>query len=132
MKLTIVRLQHLTAQERSDLQKIWPLQDIPALEQRLDNCFQLYSARFNGRLLAAVQVAVTGDSATLSQLTVREETRRRGVGKYLLDDTLAQNPQILRWVIVQDGSETADVIASFMTSAGGEPLPDGQGYSING
>jgi len=128
MKLTIIRLQRLSAQDISDLQKIWPQEDIAALEQTLDDDHRLYAARFNDRLLAAVRMVVKEETGTLSQLTVREVTRRRGVGQYLLEDTLAQNPHITRWSVTLDGSEAAGVIAAFMQAAGFEAQPDGRGY----
>lgn len=128
MKLTIIRLQRLTAQDHSDLQKIWPQEDIAALEQTLDDDRRLYAARFNDRLLAAMRMVVKGETATLSQLTVREVTRRRGVGQYLLEDTLAQNPHITRWSMTPDGSEDAGVVAAFMQAAGFEAQPDGRSY----
>lgn len=128
MKLTVLRLQHLTAQDHIDLQKIWPLEDIPALEQMLDESHQLFVARFNERLLAALRMTVEEDTATLSQLTVREVTRRRGVGQYLLEETLAQNPQVFLWRATHNGSMADDVIAAFMQAAGFEQMPDLKNY----
>lgn len=118
MKLTIIRLQHFLMQDHSDLQKIWPQADSDQLEQQLDERHRLYAARFNERLLAAVQVVITGNEGRLSQLMVREVTRRRGVGLYLLEDTLAQNPHVTRWQIANDGTDGAEAIAAFMQAAG--------------
>ncbi|MBK0003120.1 aspartate 1-decarboxylase autocleavage activator PanM [Erwinia sp. S38] len=118
MKLTIIRLQQFSLQDHSDLQKIWPQADSHALEQQLDDQHQLYAALFNERLLAAVQVVITGNEGRLSQLMVREVTRRRGVGLYLLEDTLAQNPHITRWQVANDGDDSAETIAAFMQAAG--------------
>ncbi|MBN0430498.1 aspartate 1-decarboxylase autocleavage activator PanM, partial [Pseudomonas aeruginosa] len=52
MKLTIIRLQHFSDQDRIDLGKIWPSQDLSTLT--LDENHRLYAARFNERLLGAV------------------------------------------------------------------------------
>ena len=54
MKLTIIRLQHFSDQDRIDLGKIWPSQDLSTLT--LDENHRLYAARFNERLLGAVRV----------------------------------------------------------------------------
>lgn len=118
MKLTIIRLQQLSEQDRSDLKKIWPQSDINALAARLDEHHQLYAACFNDRLLGAVIVLISGIQARLSQLEVREVTRRRGVGLYLLEETLAQNPHVQHWSIDADGTSEPAVIAAFMHSAG--------------
>ncbi|CCG88937.1 aspartate 1-decarboxylase autocleavage activator PanM [Erwinia piriflorinigrans] len=118
MKLTIVRLQQLSEQDRSDIRKIWPQADIDALAARLDEHHQLYAARFNDRLLAAVIVLISGTQARMSQLEVREVTRRRGVGLYLLEDIQVQNPYVEHWSIAADGTSAPAVIAAFMHSAG--------------
>ncbi|HBY5376980.1 TPA: aspartate 1-decarboxylase autocleavage activator PanM, partial [Klebsiella pneumoniae] len=56
MKLTIIRLQHFSDQDRIDLGKIWPSQDLSTLT--LDENHRLYAARFNERLLGAVRVTL--------------------------------------------------------------------------
>lgn len=118
MKLTIIRLQQFSTQDHSDLQKIWPQADTKALELQLDEQHRLYAARFNDRLLAAVKLVITGNEGGLSQLMVREVTRRRGVGLYLLEDTLAQNPHVTHWQVTNDGTDSAEAIAAFMQAAG--------------
>ena len=74
MKLTIIRLQHFSDQDRIDLGKIWPSQDLSTLT--LDENHRLYAARFNERLLGAVRVILRGVEGELSDLCVREVTRR--------------------------------------------------------
>lgn len=118
MKLSVIRLQQLSAQDRIDLGKIWPRADLSALVQQLGSQQQLYAAKFNDRLLAAVQVTVQAGQGRLAQLEVREVTRRRGVGLYLVEEVLAQNPQILHWSLAQDGTSEEEVIAAFMQAAG--------------
>lgn len=120
MKLTIIRLQQLSEQDRSDLKKIWPQVDTEALEAQLNNQRRLYAARFNDRLLAAVRVDISGTKGMLSQLEVREVTRRRGVGLYLLEETLAQNADVTHWLVNNDGTSEPDVIAAFVQAAGFE------------
>lgn len=118
MKLTIIRLQQLSEQDRSDLKKIWPQVETEVLEARLDEQHQLYAARFNDRLLAAVNVQIMAGKGRLSRLDVREVTRRRGVGLYLVEEVLAQNPAVQHWSVTQDGTSEPAVIAAFMQAAG--------------
>lgn len=118
MKLTIIRLQQLSEQDRSDIKKIWPQANIAALESELNEAKQLYAARFNDRLLAAVRVTLSGSAGEMQQLEVREVTRRRGVGLYLVQEVMAQNPQVTQWGVSQDGSSAQQVIAAFMQAAG--------------
>ncbi len=116
MKLTIIRLDTFTEQDRIDLAKIWPQADANALD--VDENHRIYAARFNERLLGAVRVTLLGDEAALSALCVREITRRRGVGKYLLEETLADNPQIRRWQMAKTGAEDDAVMTAFMQALG--------------
>ena len=116
MKLTIIRLQHCSDQDRIDLGKIWPSQDLSALT--LDENHRLYAARFNERLLGAVRVTLRGVEGELSDLCVREVTRRRGVGQYLVEETLRDNPAINSWRVADHGVEDRDVMAAFMQALG--------------
>lgn len=54
MKLTIIRLENFSDQDRIDLQKIWPEYSPSSLQ--VDDNYRIYAARFNERLLAAVRV----------------------------------------------------------------------------
>ncbi|NYZ43125.1 aspartate 1-decarboxylase autocleavage activator PanM, partial [Escherichia coli] len=81
MKLTIIRLENFSDQDRIDLQKIWPEYSPSSLQ--VDDNHRIYAARFNERLLAAVRVTLSGTEGALDSLCVREVTRRRGVGQYL-------------------------------------------------
>lgn len=108
MKLTIERLTILTHQDLIDLAKIWPEQHFPGQQhpgQLREATWQrwinegkpLFAARFNDRLLGAVKVVVHGQRAELVDLCVREVTRRRGVGSYLMEETLRQLPEVKHW-----------------------------------
>ncbi|QUG73964.1 aspartate 1-decarboxylase autocleavage activator PanM [Erwinia sp. E602] len=132
MKLSVIRLQQLSAQDFIDLGKIWPRTELPALAQQLSSEQQLYAAKFNDRLLAAVKVGIEGAHGRLTQLEVREVTRRRGVGLYLLEEVLAHNPQVTRWWVAQDGSSDPEVISAFMQAAGFTPGADGWRKTCNG
>jgi len=69
MKLTIQRLASLTAQDRIDLAKVWPEIDIVQLEAQLSDTQRLYAARFNDRLLAALQLTLSGTQGKLPTST---------------------------------------------------------------
>ena len=116
MKLTIIRLQHFSDQDHIDLAKIWPSQDLAALT--LDDRQRIYAARFNERLLGAVRVTLSGVAGELSALCVREVTRRRGVGQYLVEEVLRDNPEISSWWIEDAGVEDRGVMAAFMQALG--------------
>ena len=116
MKLTIIRLQHFSDQDRIDLEKIWPSQDLSTLT--IDENHRLYAARFNERLLGAVRVTLRGVEGELSDLCVREVTRRRGVGQYLVEETLRDNPAINSWRVADHGVEDRGVMAAFMQALG--------------
>lgn len=118
MKLTIIRLHHFSDQDRLDLAKIWPAADIKTLEKALTEEQQIWAARFNDRLLAAVQVTIKGTQGELADFVVREVTRRRGVGSYLLAELLAQNPSITQWWLADSGVEERAMMAAFMQHSG--------------
>ncbi|MFD1800867.1 aspartate 1-decarboxylase autocleavage activator PanM [Mixta tenebrionis] len=129
MKLTIIRLQQLSEQDRIDLGKIWPGVDGRALESTLNENHRLYAARFNDRLLAAVELTIRGTQGKLERLEVREVTRRRGVGSYLLQETIAQNPSLTQLWIADDGRADQRIIAAFMQACGFRTQADGWVYS---
>ncbi|QUY46824.1 aspartate 1-decarboxylase autocleavage activator PanM [Serratia plymuthica] len=103
MKLTIERLTTLSPQDLIDLGKIWPQQQPQQWQSWLDGDRALFAARFNERLLGAVKIALDGDNAQLQDLLVREVTRRRGVGLYLVQDMQRQLPQVAHWQLSTAG-----------------------------
>lgn len=125
MKLTIQRLTSLTTQDRIDLTKVWPQIDISQLEAQLSETQRIYAARFNDRLLAALRLNIEGTQGKITHLSVREVTRRRGVGKYLLEETLAQNGALADWWIADDGEANQEVRAAFMQACGFRAQVDG-------
>ena len=116
MKLTIIRLETFSDQDRICLGKIWP-EWIPA-ESALNDNHRLYAARFNERLLAAVRVTLSADQGQLEDLCVREVTRRRGVGQYLLEEVMRDNPQVSRWLLSKAGAEESLEMAAFAKALG--------------
>jgi len=116
MKLTIVRLQTPDAQDYVDLGKIWPEYSPASLS--VDDTHRLYAARFNERLLGAVRVTLSGTEGALDSLRVREVTRRRGVGQYLVEELIRDNPEITAWWMTDVGVEDRSVMAAFMQAMG--------------
>lgn len=116
MKLTIIRLETFSAQDRICLGKIWP--SVVASDLGLDEAHRLYAARFNERLLAAVRITLDGNQGTLDDLCVREITRRRGVGQYLVEEVMRDNPQIARWTLSKSGVEESLEMAAFAKALG--------------
>lgn len=115
MKLTIIKLDSITRQDEIDLAKIWPHlpTDWPSW---LSDTRMIFAARFNDRLLGAVKVLVSDKGAELIDLCIREVTRRRGVGLYLLEDLQAQLPEVSLFFI-QAQPENA-VFDAFMLACG--------------
>lgn len=116
MKLTIIRLENFSDQDRIDLQKIWPEYSPSSLQ--VDDNHRIYAARFNERLLAAVRVTLSGTEGALDSLRVREVTRRRGVGQYLLEEVLRNNPGVSCWWMADAGVEDRGVMTAFMQALG--------------
>ncbi|RJT37639.1 aspartate 1-decarboxylase autocleavage activator PanM [Rahnella woolbedingensis] len=115
MKLTIQKLTSLSAQDLIDLAKIWPEQTESDWQASLQNDCALFAAVFNERILGAVKITLSGNQAEMSDLLVREVTRRRGVGLYLMEDLQAQLPQVKSWTMKADDDA---VTAAFMQACG--------------
>ena len=116
MKLTIVRLNNFSAQDLIDLGKIWP--EYSASSLSVDETHRIYAARFNERLLGAVRVTLSGTQGALDSLRVRDITRRRGVGQYLIEEVIRVNPDVSSWWMADVGVEDRSVMAAFMQALG--------------
>lgn len=123
MKLTIIRLFECSAQDEIDLAKIWPEYSSALLT--LNDTHRIYAAKFNDRLLGAVRVTLDGAQGALDSLRVREITRRRGVGQYLIEEVLRDNPEINRWWMADVAVEDREVMAAFMQALGFKNQPGG-------
>lgn len=123
MKLTIIRLVSFTEQDHIDLAKVWPEYSPASLE--VDETHRIYAARFNDRLLGAVRVTLSGTQAALDSLRVRDVTRRRGVGQYLLEEVIRDNPDITTWWITEAGVEDRSVMGAFAQAMGFTAEQDG-------
>lgn len=116
MKLTIVRLDNFSDQDLIDLGKIWP--EYSASSLSVDETHRIYAARFNERLLGAVRVTLSGTQGALDSLRVRDITRRRGVGQYLIEEVIRENPDVSSWWMADVGVEDRSVMAAFMQVLG--------------
>ena len=116
MKLTIVRLDNFSDQDLIDLGKIWP--EYSASSLSVDETHRIYAARFNERLLGAVRVTLSGTQGALDYLRVRDITRRRGVGQYLIEEVIRENPDVSSWWMADVGVEDRSVMAAFMQVLG--------------
>ncbi|QIG07353.1 aspartate 1-decarboxylase autocleavage activator PanM [Proteus sp. ZN5] len=117
MKLTIEKLTQLSEQDRIDLGKIW--QDVryqSALRNEISNENVLFVARFNERLLAACWVKLSDEKAVITDFMVRDVTRRRGVGHYLLTQCLSAYPDIDHWQAISLSVEESgyDIAHAFL------------------
>ncbi|POZ15562.1 aspartate 1-decarboxylase autocleavage activator PanM [Lelliottia aquatilis] len=116
MKLTILRLVSFSDQDHIDLGKIWPEYSPSSLA--VDETHRIYAARFNERLLGAVRVTLSGTQGALDSLRVREITRRRGVGQYLIEELTRDNPAVSCWWMSDIGVEDRTVMTAFMQALG--------------
>lgn len=123
MKLTIIRLEHFSDQDLIDLSKIWP--EYSAASLSVDETHRIYAARFNERLLGAVRVTLSGTQGALDSLRIRDVTRRRGVGKYLVEEVIQDNPDVSSWWMADVGVEDRAVMAAFMQVLGFTAQTDG-------
>ena len=115
MKLTIQKLTSLSVQDLIDLAKIWPEQTESDWQASLQNDRALFAAVFNERILGAVKITLDGNQGELSDLLVRDVTRRRGVGLYLMEDVQVQLPQVKSWTMK---GTPEPVLDAFMTACG--------------
>jgi GNAT superfamily N-acetyltransferase len=116
MKLTILRLVSFSDQDHIDLGKIWPEYSPSSLT--VDETHRIYAARFNERLLGAVRVTLSGTDGALDSLRVREITRRRGVGQYLIEEVIRDNPDVSAWWMSDIGVEDRSMMSAFMQATG--------------
>lgn len=118
MKLTIERLAQPSTTEMADLLKIWPQQSPPQLQQRLAGTEILLVARFNDHLLAGLWVTRDAERGQIQQLQVRPVTRRRGVGRYLLEQTPLLVPEISEWEMDVRAAEAPTELTAFLHACG--------------
>lgn len=65
-----------------------------------------------------MRVTLSGTEGALDSLRVREVTRRRGVGQYLLEEVLRNNHGVSCWWMADAGVEDRGVMTAFMQALG--------------
>ncbi|OAT52794.1 aspartate 1-decarboxylase autocleavage activator PanM [Providencia heimbachae] len=120
MKLTIIPLVNPTEQQYADLYKIWTDQNQSQLTEALESGQYFYAARFNDRLLAAAKITLNKHHGVIYDFCVREVTRRRGVGLYLLQQICYQQPKITHWHFSFSELDTKNemVMTQFLAASG--------------
>ncbi|MBG5949654.1 aspartate 1-decarboxylase autocleavage activator PanM [Proteus terrae] len=134
MKLTIEKLTQLSEQDRIDLGKIWQnVRYQSALKNEINNENVLFAARFNERLLAACWVKLSDKKAVITDFMVREVTRRRGVGHYLLTQCLSTYPDIHHWQAISLSAEESgyDIAHAFLAHHQFSAPPQSDLYVLN-
>lgn len=117
MRLTLERLLHPSAQDLLDLSKIWPA--IPAETYSCNNESTVWMvARFNQRLLAGLELYSGQSQAIIRNIMVREPTRRRGIGRFMLEETMRLHPDIRNWEAIPDTESLPEIATSFLSNCG--------------
>lgn len=133
MRLTIIPLVNPTEQQYIDLSKIWIDQSREKLTQLLGSGQLFFGARFNDRLLAAAKVTVHQHQGVINDFCVREVTRRRGVGLYLLQEIIYQLPKITLWIFNLGNLEPQHKITmeKFLTAGGFHQVTQSDRWELN-
>lgn len=88
--------QHYTDQDAADLETLYPGDSTQLLNSAQSDKLLLIGGRFNGRLLGALTLTpIHGGDFEMARLTVRSVTRRRGVARQLMIQTLKTLPESL-------------------------------------
>ncbi|HEY7866364.1 MAG TPA: aspartate 1-decarboxylase autocleavage activator PanM [Psychromonas sp.] len=128
MRLSVFSPEHST-QLLIDLQKIYqgyfnPEQLTEESLQALieDQQSQLFVTLFNARHLGAVRVNTTEQEATLSLLSVRDLTRRRGIAKNLLKEVEKrlkhENMTVVKMYLDEFPEQEQEGVTLFMQACG--------------
>ncbi|MOA06171.1 PanD maturation factor [compost metagenome] len=65
-----------------------------------------------------MRVTLSGTRGALDSLRVREVTRRRGVGQYLVEEVIRHHPDVTSWWMADVGVEDRSAMAAFMQALG--------------
>ena|SRR5690554_174143 len=106
-------IQAPSEQDAKDLALLYPRDSDKLLQRAAAGKLHLVAGRFNGRLLAALTLTPIHDGDyEMARLTVRDITRRRGVARQLLVQSLKVLPEDLR-VISADLSQSSELVQLF-------------------
>lgn len=136
MKLTIEQLTQPSIQDNLDLAKIWHDERYKsALTSPITQENTLFVARFNDRLLAACRVKLSANTALITDFVVREVTRRRGVGHYLLTECLNAYPEVINWQAVslpveESGYDIAHLFLGYHQFSASSEKPEVYHFSL--
>lgn len=91
MRLTVFRFEQWPTEPSvlADLAKIYDGETLAELARQVAAGQVLLTAHFNDHELAACLLSASGNERQLSALAVREVTRRRGVGAFLVGEAAA-------------------------------------------
>jgi N-acetylglutamate synthase-like GNAT family acetyltransferase len=84
-----------------------------------DNTRDLFVAKFNDRHIAGLVIEYDGGYALLSCIAVRDITRKRGVGKFLIQQVIAlcKNKKIQTMKVIKDEKLSPELI-NFLINQG--------------
>ncbi|WP_434579496.1 aspartate 1-decarboxylase autocleavage activator PanM [Pseudomonas sp. Z5-35] len=123
MPIVVEHLNDATGQDLQDLQKIyrdapaWLFEPFSDAGQLIDRCLDdgtLIAARFNDRLLGAARLQRHQGAWYLSQMCVRNVTRRRGVGERMVSEArrMAQQDEAELRLLAPAGHLEAQALAA--------------------
>ena len=125
MRLSVFHPETVNSQLLIDLKKIYTptWSDTQLTDEALNalitqNQPSLYVAMFNQRHIAAAQLTIEANQARVNNFVVRDLTRRRGVGKYLLAQLEATAQQQGAAEISVILSETEQAFSGFLVAMG--------------
>ena len=125
MRLSVFHPETVNSQLLIDLKKIYTpaWSDTQLTDEALNalitqNQPSLYVAMFNQRHIAAAQLTIEANQARVNNFVVRDLTRRRGVGKYLLAQLEATAQQQGAAEIRVILSETGQAFSGFLVAMG--------------
>ena len=125
MRLSVFHPETVNSQLLIDLKKIYTpaWSDTQLTDEALNalitqNQPSLYVAMFNQRHIAAAQLTIEANQARVNNFVVRDLTRRRGVGKYLLAqlEATAQRQGAAEISVIL--SETEQAFSGFLVAMG--------------
>lgn len=93
MRLTASLLTQLTPEIQHDISKLSLPVASSAIPAWLEDTEQVWIATFNAKTIALAVLQKSNEDYTLDYFSVREVTRRRGVGSYLLKQISRQLPE---------------------------------------
>ncbi|GGA89099.1 PanD maturation factor [Neiella marina] len=119
MRLTVLPLQQITPALCQDLAKL-PLPDgVNDIESWLQQQqSEIWLATFNAKTIGLLLLSVSESLLKIDWLVVREATRRRGVGRYLLEQAVAAHDGVATVVEAKEGDIPQLQQYGFLTALG--------------